>query len=93
MVSRATPDAFDIWDDIDSLGPRLSTYVERSKTLKPEAIRLEEALIRGQFERGESARITGLPDRTAHPCRWPRSGIAWLGDPKGTGVPTISNRG
>ncbi len=52
--------------ELDSLGPRLSTYVERSKTLKPEAKGLlEEALIRGQFERGEIARITGLPDRTA----------------------------
>jgi Fic family protein len=52
--------------ELDSLGPRLSTYVERSKTLKPEAKRLlGEALIRGQFERGEIARITGLPDRTA----------------------------
>jgi Fic family protein len=52
--------------ELDSLGPRLSTYVERSKILKPEATRLlEEALVRGQFERGESARITGLPDRSA----------------------------
>ena len=52
--------------ELDSLGPRLSSYVERSKTLKPEAKRLlEEALIRGQFERGEIARITGLPDRSA----------------------------
>ena len=52
--------------ELDSLGPRLTTYVERSKTLKPEARRLlEEALVRGQFERGEIARITGLPDRTA----------------------------
>ncbi|AMA61122.1 Fic family protein [Bradyrhizobium sp. CCGE-LA001] len=52
--------------ELDSLGPRLSTYVERSKTLKPEAKRLlEEALIRGQFERGDVARITGLPERSA----------------------------
>jgi Fic family protein len=52
--------------ELDSLGQRLSTYVERSKTLKPEAKRLlEEALIRGQFERGDISRITGLPDRTA----------------------------
>jgi Fic family protein len=51
--------------EIDSLGPRLRTYVERS-ALKPEAFRLlEEALIRGEFERGDIARITGLPDRTA----------------------------
>jgi Fic family protein len=34
--------------------------------LKPETARLlEEALIRGEFERGEAARITGLPERTA----------------------------
>jgi hypothetical protein len=26
---------------------------------------LEEALIRGEFERGDIARITGLPDRSA----------------------------
>jgi Fic family protein len=52
--------------ELDSLGPRFKTYVEQSKTLKPEAVRLlEEGLIRGQFERGEAARITGLPDRSA----------------------------
>lgn len=52
--------------ELDSLGPRLIMYVERSKTLKPEAKRLlEEALIRGQFERGDVARITGLPERSA----------------------------
>jgi Fic family protein len=51
--------------EIERLGPRLKIYVERS-TLKPEAFRLlEEALIRGEFERGDIARITGLPDRTA----------------------------
>jgi len=52
--------------ELDSLGPRLGVYVERSRTLKPEATRLlEEALVRGQFERGEISRITGLPDRSA----------------------------
>jgi Fic family protein len=52
--------------ELDSLGQRFKTYVEQSKTLKREASRLlEEGLIRGQFERGESARITGLPDRSA----------------------------
>ena len=52
--------------DLDNLARRLRTYVERSDTLKPEASRLlEEALIRGQFERGEAPRITGLPERTA----------------------------
>lgn len=52
--------------EIDTLAKRLRAYVERSETLKPEAARLlEEALMRGQFERGEAARITGLPERTA----------------------------
>lgn len=51
--------------ELDSLGPRLGIHAGRNG-LKPEARRLlEEALIRGQFERGEIARITGLPDRTA----------------------------
>jgi Fic family protein len=52
--------------DFDHLSQRLSRHVERSDTLKPEASRLlNEALVRGQFERGEVARLTGLPERTA----------------------------
>ena len=52
--------------DLDNLGRRLHTYIERSENLRPEAARLlQEALIRGEFERGEAARITGLPERTA----------------------------
>jgi Fic family protein len=52
--------------ELDTLARRLRLYVERSEKLKPEAARLlEEALIRGEFERGEVARITGLPERTA----------------------------
>lgn len=52
--------------EIDGLARRLRTLVERSEMLKPEAARLlEEALIRGEFERGEASRITGLPERTA----------------------------
>jgi Fic family protein len=52
--------------EIDALAKRLRTYAERSDALKPEAGRLlEEALIRGEFERGEIARITGLPERSA----------------------------
>jgi Fic family protein len=52
--------------ELDTLGPRFNTYVERSNTLKPAAKHLlEEALVRGQFERGDAARITGLPDRSA----------------------------
>ena len=52
--------------ELDTLARRLRTYVDRSDTLKPQAARLlEEALIRGEFERGDIARITGLPERTA----------------------------
>jgi Fic family protein len=52
--------------ELDSLLQRLRTYVQRSPTLKPESAGLlEEALIRGDFERGEIARITGLPERSA----------------------------
>lgn len=52
--------------EINTLSKRLRTYVERSDKLKPESSRLlEEALARGEFERGEIARITGLPLRTA----------------------------
>ena len=52
--------------DLDALGRRLRTLVERSERMKPEAARLlEEALIRGAFERGEVPRITGLAERTA----------------------------
>ncbi len=52
--------------ELDTLARRLRDYVGRSDRLKPEAARLlEEALIRGEFERGEVPRITGLPERTA----------------------------
>ena len=52
--------------DLGTLAGRLDTYVARSETLKPEAARLlTEALVRGEIERGDAARITGLPERTA----------------------------
>lgn len=52
--------------EINTLAKRMQAYVERSHVLKPEAARLlEEALMRGQYDRGEAARITGLPERTA----------------------------
>jgi Fic family protein len=52
--------------DLDNLTGRLKRLVERSDAQKPEAILLlEEALIRGEFERGAAPRITGLPERTA----------------------------
>lgn len=51
--------------ELDALARRLAQHAERSG-LKPEAARLlEEALIRGSFERGDARRITGLPERSA----------------------------
>jgi Fic family protein len=51
--------------DLATLAKRLRAYAGL-RELKPEAARLlEEALMRGQFERGEASRITGLPERTA----------------------------
>lgn len=52
--------------EIDALALRLKRYVAQSEALKPESSRLlEEALVRGEFDRGEIPRITGLPERTA----------------------------
>jgi Fic family protein len=52
--------------EIETLAQRFRKYVAQSETLKPESSRLlEEALIRGEFDRGEIPRITGLPERTA----------------------------
>jgi len=52
--------------DLDNLSKRLRDYVERHSRLKREAAGLlEQALVRGEIERGEASRITGLPVRTA----------------------------
>jgi len=52
--------------ELDTLARRLRAHVERSDRLRLEAARLlEEALFRGEFERGDASRITGLPERTA----------------------------
>lgn len=52
--------------DLANLKGRIQRFVSKSHDLKPEAVALlEEALIRGEFERGEIVRITGLPARTA----------------------------
>jgi len=52
--------------DLNNLRTRLHAYVAQRETLKPEASRLlDETLVRGEIERGEAARITGLPERSA----------------------------
>jgi len=51
--------------ELNTLSTRLHIFVERNG-LKPEAARLlDEALVRGEIERGEAERITGLPERSA----------------------------
>jgi Fic family protein len=52
--------------ELAGLGERLTAYVHRHPDMRAEgAGLLQEALIRGEFERGEITRITGLPERTA----------------------------
>jgi Fic family protein len=52
--------------DLKALGQRLRRLVEQHGALKPEAAPLlEETLLRGEIDRGEATRITGLPERTA----------------------------
>ena len=52
--------------DLDNLARRIRTFVTRDDGFKPEAAALlEQTLVRGEIERGEASRITGLPVRTA----------------------------
>jgi Fic family protein len=52
--------------DLDTLSKRIRRYAAQQEGWKPEAADLlEEALIRGEFERGDAAKITRLPERTA----------------------------
>ena len=52
--------------DLDNLAERLRRLVAEKSELKTEAGRiLEETLIRGEVDRGELPRITGLPERSA----------------------------
>ena len=52
--------------DLKNLSVRLRLCAERQPGLRPQAgWLLHEALVRGEFERGEITRITGLPERSA----------------------------
>lgn len=52
--------------DLDNLAQRIRAFVGHNGTLKPQAAAiLEQTLVRGEIERGEASRITGLPVRTA----------------------------
>jgi len=52
--------------ELNTLKSRVRRFAERNPSLKAgSGSLLEEALLRGEFERGEITRITGLPERTA----------------------------
>ena len=52
--------------DLNTLSGRLHLLVRDNGNLKPESARLlDEALLRGEVDRGEASRVTGLPERTA----------------------------
>jgi Fic family protein len=52
--------------DLNALSSRIHRYVQRHETLKPEAGHmLESILLRGELERGEAMRASGLPERSA----------------------------
>jgi Fic family protein len=52
--------------DLDTLAGRFVDLVKQDPHLKPEAAPLlQQTLMRGEIERGEASRITGLPERSA----------------------------
>jgi Fic family protein len=52
--------------ELNQLTRRLRSYAENNEKLEPGAARLlEEAAVRGEFERGEAATILGKPERSA----------------------------
>jgi Fic family protein len=52
--------------ELGELSKRLRRYVERKSEMKPEAFYiLEHLVLRGEMARGDAARVTGLPERTA----------------------------
>lgn len=72
--------------ELDALAGRLREWVPQDRRLKPESARLlEETLIRGEVERGEATRITGLPERSARRVLTDlvETGLLASGTPKG----------
>lgn len=72
--------------ELDNVIHRLREFVARHETLKPESARLlDETLVRGEIERGDASRITGLPERSARRVLndLVNEGILASGSPKG----------
>lgn len=52
--------------DLEQLAGRLRAYAERDGRFRPEAARiLDEVLLRGEMQRGDAERVSGLKERTA----------------------------
>ena len=52
--------------DLDALSTRIRRYVDRLESLKQEAAPMLEAVLqRGELERGDVMRVSGLPERPA----------------------------
>lgn len=52
--------------ELETLERKFERYIDRSESLKPASFHLlQQALLRGQFDRGDASRITGQPERTA----------------------------
>ncbi len=65
--------------EIDTMATRLRRCVIEAGIKTEGAMLLEEAFIRGQFERGDATRITGLPVRSARRILADLSGAGLLG--------------
>jgi Fic family protein len=71
--------------EIDMLAVRLRRCVVETGIKSEGAFLLEQALVRGQFDRGDASRITGLPERSARRILTELSDAGLLGSqtPKG----------
>jgi Fic family protein len=71
--------------ELEKMAIRLRRCAEEAGLKAESAMLLEDALIRGQFERGDATRITGLPERSARRILTDLSDAGLLGSetPKG----------
>ena len=72
--------------EIETMAIRLRRCVAEAGIKAEGALLLEEALVRGQFERGDASRITGMPERSARRILTDLSDVGLLGSetPKGS---------
>lgn len=76
--------------ELNALAGRYRRLVAQNEGLKPEATRLlEEALVRGEFERGEAPRVSGLPERSARRVLNDLTGKGLLGSDTAKGAVSL----